>query len=160
MSLLRIGRSALAGLITLPLLCFSPMSHALPPGKFIGAPQFDKAKDHAAFIWNDKDGFHVRIRGTKKKKNFNGKVCTDKRVITMTPSGLEGKDEVRLDRKSRCITFRFSSNAKDMDGFDFRAGGKRLLFDVRADDLPFKSRYFHIGKDNAKPAAFPAVLER
>ena len=137
MSLPRIARFLPTGLLILGVLCLSPMSYALPAGKFIGAPNFDKAEGHAAFIWNDKDGFHVRIRGTKKKKKFNGSVCTDKRVITMTPSGLE-----------------------DMDGFDFRAGGKRLLFDVRADELPFKSPHFHIGKDHAKPATFPAVLER
>jgi hypothetical protein len=125
---------------------------AKAPKKF----QARVGQKRAAAGWKAKSGryhFRVTTKKTDKAKRVHGKVCTGgvKNMKKLKKVKLEGKDDVRIGPKKKCVHFDFKTNGH-VDGFSFRTPATILWFTVKVNEKKMKAKRIFIGKNPAKKA--------
>lgn len=133
--------------------------HAVPVGKFKGRPDWAPGKALGAWVWMTKSVVHVRFTSVKLPRHFHGKICTPRKVMNLHKFRLEPGDSVNVGPKGHCI--RFSLNVKGkVDGFDFRAAGKRIGFDLMLGKAHLAPGHIWIGAGKLNPPKVPFALVR
>ena len=132
---------------------------ALKPPAFQGKPAFKAGSALGAYVWHDSDGLHARFTTRGKLRHFTGKICTPKKIKTLTAVKLEKVDSVRIGPKGHCIHLDLKT-AAGIDGFDFRAAGKLITFDLEIDGKQLKTDKIRIGTGSLNPKQNPFVLDR
>lgn len=151
-------RARLALALTL-VAASSTSALALKNERFEGKPDKFAAGHLNVGIWHDADGQHARFSTDGKAPHtFSGKVCADK-MLKVDGVELEGADSVALDSEGHCLVFTFQTDGA-IDGFDFRAEGAGVTFDLQLDGQPLPKKYVFIGRDSVHPKQQQFVLNR
>lgn len=142
------------------LLPLAVATLALAPADFAGAPSaFKPGTANVAAVWEDGAGMHVRFTTDGSTQRYAGKVCGKEKVEGLVPVQLEEPDSVWIGPEGKCVWFKLSTQG-DEDGFDVRASGSVVFFDLRrgGDALPAKDIW--IGSGNRHPEHSPFTLQR
>lgn len=147
-------------LAALATLALAGTALALPPGPFQGKPTLQRGKQLGAAVWHDADGLHVRFTTKGKKQRFNGTVCATERITNLEAKKLEKKvDFIKLSTSGKCVEFSFTTKG-GVDGFDFRAGGAEVTFDLKIGAVNLPSKNIWLGARGVHPGNSPFVLDR
>lgn len=141
-------------LLSIPALVFS-----LPAKTFKGKPTFTKGKVRGAAVWEDNNGIHLRVTTKGKTQHFHGKVCTPKKITRLDPVKLENEDSVSIGPRGHCIIFSLHNHG-GIDGFDFKAKGKTIEFDIKQESHQLNKKHIWVGKTGVHPNNNPFVLSR
>jgi len=127
--------------------------------EFQGKPdKFEIGKLNTA-VWHDDDGHHVRFSTAGiKERVYSGKVCADK-ILKLEGHLLEANDKAELGPGEHCVMFTFTTDGH-VDGFDFRAEGAGITYQLDIDGKPIPEGQILIGAGNVHPKRNPFVLNR
>jgi hypothetical protein len=140
--------------IAAPLLAF-----ALPTGVFQGQPAFTPGSATGAFVWTDAAGLHTHFTSKDGPTRFHGKVCASGKIAALETVTLEAGDSAAVGPRGHCVLFNFV-NKGHIDGFDFKATGRSLTFDLKKGPHQLAPNKIWIGAKELHPAASPFVLSR
>ncbi len=137
----------------------APLAFAKKNEEFQGKPaQFEIGKLNTG-VWHDDDGHHVRFSTAGKvDRVYSGKVCAEK-IAKVDGHMLEANDKLELGPGEHCIMFTFNTDGH-VDGFDFRADGAGITYELNIDGKPIPKGDIFIGAGNVNPKKNPFVLNR
>lgn len=117
-----------------------------------GVPQeYRPGNSRGYFIWQDRDGIHVRTTTAGRGHVFSGVIRTDGQFYNVRGVRQEAGDFSRVNRDRDDITFRFRTT-DGVDGVDFRIKeGKRLAFDLFIDGHRIDPREIYVGRRGWHP---------
>ena len=144
-------RMILAMILVLVWVTLSGIALAAPP-HLKGVPkEFRPGDARGIFIWQDKDGMHVRSTTAGRGHVFSGVIRTNGEFYNVRGVREEAGDFYRVSRGRDDIAFRFRT-AKDVDGLDFRVKeGSRLYFDLFMDGHRIDTREIYVGRHGWHP---------
>ncbi|HTL86540.1 MAG TPA: hypothetical protein VL856_15260 [Acidimicrobiia bacterium] len=115
-------------------------------------------RDPGVRVWNDGDGWHVRVtHNSLRDRSFAGEIVTKGEVSDVQAIRLEGSDVVKTGPNHHKIVFRFN-NYGGVDGFDFTATCNALAFGFLTDGQRVPLRRISIGHDGTHPKHNPFVI--
>jgi hypothetical protein len=132
---------------------------ALPKGAFQGQPSFSPGSATGAFVWTDAAGLHARFTSKDGLTRFHGKACASGKIAALETVTLEAGDSAAVGPRGHCVLFNFV-NKGHIDGFDFKATGRSLTFDLKKGPHQLAPSKIWIGAKGLHPAASPFVLKR
>jgi hypothetical protein len=142
------------------LLPIAMASLALVPGDFGGAPSSFKAGTaNVAAVWESDSKLHVRFTTDGSEQRYTGKVCAKEKVDGLVPLHNEGPDSIWIGPEGKCVWFKFWTR-RGVDGFDVRAPGKLVFFDLRQASDTMPAERIWIGSGNHHPDHSPFTLQR
>jgi len=146
-------------LALLIVLCFSSFAFAAHLPRLDGKPAAFKAGDSQGyFIWQDKEGLHVRTTTLGKSHVFSGVIRTDG-VFEDTFGKTNGQDDyfhVNGDRNK--ITFQFTTTG-GTSGIDMHfKDGTYLTFSLSMDGDEINPNDIFIGEDGWHPESYKFTI--
>lgn len=133
---------------------YSPNTEERPitfePGKIIGY-----------FLWQDKDGLHLRITSAGIPHTFSGTIRTDGRFENVLGKYQGGnEDYFEVSKSQNKITYNFTT-AQDEKGLDFQLSyGSYVKFNLSLDGQSIAPERIFIGKDGWHPARYDFTLRQ
>jgi hypothetical protein len=124
-----------------------------PVGFAKGAPQ-------GAYLWHDKDGWHLRAThpGTELV-TFSG-VIDSSHGLHQVARALESQDEVRIQKAKGRVSFEFT-NRGGLDGIDFRVGcSNSFNIALKVNGQPIPNVQVFLGDQKINPTSVPFRVER
>jgi hypothetical protein len=147
-------------LLVASILPVTAATLALTPADFAGSPSsFKQGTANAAAVWEAGGALHVRFTSDGGEQRYTGKVCGKDNADGLAAVLNEGPDSVWVGPEGKCVWFKFTTRG-DVDGFDVRAGGKLVFFDLRRGGEPLAPESVWIGSGNRHPEHSPFTLER
>ncbi|MCC6622637.1 MAG: hypothetical protein IT385_15345 [Deltaproteobacteria bacterium] len=145
--------------LTLALVGGTTLAFAKKNEEFQGKPdKFEVGKLNTG-VWHDEDGHHIRFSTAGKvDRVYSGKVCAEK-IVKVDGHQLEANDKLELGDDAVCVTFTFNTDGH-VDGFDFRADGAGITYELNIDGKPIPQGQILIGAGNVHPKKNPFVLNR
>jgi hypothetical protein len=133
---------------------------ALAPADFAGSPtSFKAGTANTAAVWEADGGLHVRFTSDGSEQRYSGKVCGKDKVDGLVAFENEGQDSIWIGPEGKCVWFKFVTRG-GVDGFDIRAGGKVVFFDLRRASAGMPPESIWIGSGNRHPEHSPFTLQR
>ncbi|AJQ28018.1 hypothetical protein [Pelosinus fermentans] len=122
---------------------------------------FDPGKSMGYFLWQDKEGLHLRITSTGIPHTFSGTVRTDGRFENVLGKYQGGnEDYFEVNKSQNKIIYNFTT-AKDEEGLDFQLSyGSYVKFSLSLDGESIDSEQIFIGKDGWHPARYEFTLRQ
>jgi hypothetical protein len=132
---------------------YSPIVRDRPSGLAPGAAQ-------GAYLWHDENGWHLRVtHPSNELVTFTG-VIDSSNHISEVAKALEGKDEVKLQKRRGRVVFDLS-NYGGIDGIDFRVGcSNAFTVALKVNGQPIPNTQVFIGASKANPTSVPFRVER
>lgn len=146
-------KSFILAMVALFMLVFTGSVFAASWSPDFGKPRaLEAAKNQGYYIWQDKNGIHLRTTAKGGTHVFRGIVQTNGQFTDINKSQLEKNDTFKLVNPFKNkIEFRFNT-ANGVDGFDFNvADGKKVQFELFIDGQRISSDKIYIGEDNWHP---------
>lgn len=138
-------------LALLTVFCFTGYAAAYSP-KLDGRPDgLEPGRNTGYFIWQDKNGLHVRTTTDGSRHVFSGTIRTDGEFRDTFGKSKGGDDAFRVSGDRDKITFRFT-NLGDMAGIDvFIEGGTYVTFNLSMDGDEADPAAIFVGGDGWHP---------
>jgi hypothetical protein len=150
------------GLVLLLLTLFWVHSYAFASysTNFEGKPKlFNPGNSLGYFMWQDKDGFHLRTTSSGMEHVFSGTIHTNGRFENIFGKTSETNDYSRVNEEWDKITFKFTNSGRE-SGIDLSLkGGTYITFDLFMDDNPMNPENIFIGSDGWHPGSFKFTLQ-
>ncbi len=145
-------RLALALLI---VFCFTSYVSAARLPRLNGEPAaFEPGNSQGYFIWQDKEGVHVRTTTFGKEHIFSGVIRTDGKFSDVFGKLAQADDFFNVSDNQDKITFQFT-DAGQSSGIDFYFKNATYLnFSLSMDGDEINSDDIFIGKDGWHPASY------
>jgi len=146
-------------LVLLALVCFSGYAFAAYSLKLDGRPdEFKPGKSLGYFMWQDKDGLHLRTTTSGTEHVFSGVIRTNGRFEDVFGK-MTGKDDYsRVNRGRDEITFTFTTVGGEA-GIDLAInGGTYVKFDLSMDGDNADPATIFIGRDGWHPGDYKFTL--
>ncbi|TWH48777.1 hypothetical protein [Sporomusa sp. KB1] len=120
----------------------------LIPGKIIGY-----------FLWQDKEGVHLRMTTDGSTHNFSGTISTDGNFEDVFGKyNKDNNDCFQINKKGKEITYKFTTSG-DERAIDFHISkGRYVNFRLSMDESDVDPKYIIIGKDGWHPISNEVVL--
>jgi hypothetical protein len=121
---------------------------------------FAKGAAQGAYLWHDKDGWHLRAThpGTELV-TFSG-VIDSSDGLHQVARALESQDEVRIQKARGRVSFEFT-NRGGLDGIDFRVGcSNSFNVALRVNGQPIPNVQVFLGAQKVNPTSVPFRVER
>lgn len=139
----------------LVISCFSSHAHAAYALNFDERPTaFEPGKNIGYFLWQDKEGLHLRTTSSGDTHTFSGTVRTDGKfedVLGMSMSNNE--DNFNITNSQNRITYHFTT-AEGEPGIDFSLSyGSYVKFSLILDGRPIDAEMIFIGKNGWHPVS-------
>lgn len=133
---------------------------AVPAATFEGRPTFDAGSASGAFVWHDGNGLHVRFTTKANERYYHGKVCAGK-IMQLDGYHVDddSRNKVEKSEDGKCINIELY-NKMTLNGFDFKAKGKKVEFRLKVGSGILKPKNIWIGAGNTHPPASPFTLDR
>jgi hypothetical protein len=135
--------------------CFSSHAHAAYAFNFDERPiAFEPGKSLGYFLWQDKEGLHLRATSSGLIHTFSGTVRTDGRFEDVLRKDMSNnEDNFNVSNSQNKITFHFTA-AEEEPGIDFMLSyGSYVKFSLLLDGKPIDAEIIFIGKDGWHPAS-------
>lgn len=145
----------------LVMLCFTSYAFASNVARFDGKPTaFDPGKSVGYFLWQDKDGMHLRITSTENVHSFSGTIRTDGSFKNVFGKSQGGDDDYfHVNKNSDKLTFNFTTTA-DAGGIDFNiSDGTYVNFKLSIDGEDINPEKIFIGKEGWHPISNEITIE-
>jgi hypothetical protein len=146
-------------LAILIVFCFTSYAFAAQLPRLDGKPAaFEPGNSQGYFIWQDKEGLHVRTTTFGKKHIFSGVIRTDGKFSDVFGKSTEADDSFRVSDNQDKITFQFT-DAGEPSGIDFYfKDGTYLTFSLSMDGDEINSDDIFIGKDGWHPGSYKFTI--
>jgi len=149
------------GFILILLILFSINSYAFASysPKLEGKPSAFQQGNMGYFMWQDKDGFHLRTNAAGTKHIFNGSIRTNGKFgdIFVKMPGADDSSYVNSDRDK--INFNFT-NLSGEAGIDLSVkGGTDVTFELFMDGETIDPEDIYIGSDGWHPGNSKFTLQ-
>ncbi|MDF2633342.1 MAG: hypothetical protein K0R78_216 [Pelosinus sp.] len=133
-------------------LCFNSYTFASYLSNFEERPiAFEPGKSMGYFLWQDKEGMHLRITSTGVTHIFSGTIRTDGRFEDIRYKGDNEQKSSDVSRSQNKITYNFITSEEEK-GIDFQLSyGSYVKFDLSLDGESINSEEIFIGKDGWHP---------
>lgn len=147
-------------LILLTLFCVNSYAFASYSPKIEGKPiVFNPGNSLGYFMWQDKDGFHLRTTTLGTEHVFSGTIHTNGRFENVFGKTSGAADYSHVNEDWDKITFKFT-NLGGESGIDlFLKGGTYVTFDLFMDDDHINPENIFIGSDGWHPGSFKFTLK-
>lgn len=122
---------------------------------------FESEESIGYFLWQDKDGLHLRITSTGLPHVFSGTIRTDGRFENILGKYLGNHDDYfDVSKSENKITYHFIT-AQQEKGIDLQLSyGSYMKFSLDFDGDPIDSEKIFIGKDGWHPARNEFTLQQ
>lgn len=140
------------------LFCFAGYANAASVN-FEGRPsQLDAGKSSGYFIWQDKEGLHIRARAAEDQHTFSGEIRTDG-AFEGVFGKMNGKDDyVKVDNDRDKIRFQFTTLTEET-GIDLYVNrGTYVKFNLSLDGDPMNPGNIFIGSENWHPESYKFTI--
>jgi len=141
-------------LTLLVTLFFTSYAFAAYSSNFDERPAaLESGKSTGYFLWQDKDGLHLRTISTGAAHGFSGTVRTDGRFEDIFEK-YKGNNEDYFDvsKSQNKIAYNFTTSEEE-EGIDFKLSyGSYVKFSLALDGEPIATEKIFIGKDGWHPA--------
>ncbi len=128
---------------------------ALSPADLSGRPPaFEKGKTGGAAVYTEREKLHVLFTGNDKSQLFRGKLCSKSGISGLTPTALEGNDEVKLSPEGKCVWFKFQTGA-EFDGFQIDLPKDLTFFEARRGRQSLAGKEVWLGQKGLHPKQTP-----
>jgi len=144
----------------LVMLCFTSYAFASDLARFDGRPTAFDSGSMGYFLWQDKDGMHLRITSTEISHVFSGTVRTDGNFENVFGKSQGGNDNYfHVNKNHDEITYNFTT-IKDAEGIDFHINdGTYVNFKLSIDGKNINPGEIFIGKDGWHPVSNEITLQ-
>jgi hypothetical protein len=147
-------------LTLLIILCFNSYAFAAYSSNFDERPTaFEPGKSMGYFLWQDKEGLHLRTTSSGITHTFSGTVRTDGRFEDVLGKyGGSNEDYFDVSKSQNKITYHFTTSEEE-EGIDFQLSyGSYVKFSLTLDGKPIDADMIFIGKDGWHPASHEFTL--
>lgn len=135
-------------------LCFTSYTYAAYSPSFNDRPTvFDPGKIRGYFLWQDKEGFHLRTTSNGDIHNFSGTVRTDGRFKNVLESYKGDSDYLEVNKSQNKIKYNITASEEE-EGIDFQLSyGSYIKFSLSLDSEAINPNEIFIGKDGWHPVS-------
>lgn len=143
-------------------LCFTSYVFASYSPNFGEKPTaFDPGKGMGYFLWQDKEGLHLRITSNGILHTFSGNIRTDGRFENVLGKYQGGnEDYFEVSKSQNRITYNFTTTNEE-EGIDFQLSyGSYVKFSLSLDGESIDPEEIFIGKDGWHPARYEFTLRQ
>lgn len=146
--------------VLLTVLCFTGYAAAYSP-KLDGKPDaFEPGRSTGYFIWQDREGLHLRATTDGSRHVFNGTIRTDGTFRDTFGKSKGGDDSFRVSGDRDKITFQFT-NLGDTAGMDmYIQDGSYVTFNLSMDGDEVEPASIFIGADGWHPGDHKFTLRQ
>lgn len=146
-------------LSVLMLICFSGSAFAAYSLKLDGQPdELVPGESLGYFMWQDKDGLHLRTTAPGTVHTFSGVIRTNGRFGDITGKLTGPDDYFRINQDRSEITFTITTE-KGEPGLDLSLnGGTYVKFDLSIDGAPADPQAIYIGRQGWHPSSHSFTL--
>ena len=155
----RIKKVLTTTVVSLSLFCSTALAADwIPAGKLRGRPEIDKANCNGYYIWNDKEGLHIRWCTADKPLLFTGRLDTDKPIIELKRIEPKFGGWART-HGNRIVLFSSTVRKGDIDGIDLKIPrGRRVQLMLDTDGKNPEPEMVYLGARGVHPKSLPLVL--
>jgi hypothetical protein len=141
------------------VFCFTSYVFAAYLPHIDGKPDsFEPGNSQGYFIWQDKEGLHVRTTTFGKKHIFSGVIRTDGKFRDVFGKATMADDSFHVSDNQDKITFQFTDTGES-SGIDFYfKNGTYLTFSLSMDGDEINSNDIFIGKDGWHPGSYKFTI--
>ena len=141
-------------LALLVVLCFTSYTYAAYSPSFNDRPTvFDPGKIRGYFLWQDKEGFHLRTTSNGGIHNFSGTVRTDGRFKDVLENYKGDSDFLEVNKSQNKMKYNITASEEE-EGIDFQLSyGSYIKFSLSLDNEAINSNEIFIGKDGWHPVS-------
>jgi hypothetical protein len=150
---------AVLALVLLIVISFTSTVFASYSTRLDGKPNmFEPGNSTGYFIWQDREGLHIRTTTPGSKHVFSGTIHTDGAFENSFGKSVAADDFFRVNGDCDKVTFQFT-NAGDTSGIDLHVyDGTYVTFNLSIDGEPVDPVDIYIGKDGWHPGSHKFTL--
>jgi hypothetical protein len=156
------ARKILLVLALLMIVCFTNYAFAADwSSRLDGKPrEFDPGHSKGYYIWEDKDGIHLRVTTPGRKHVFGGTITTNGNFEDVWGKSSGERDHFRVSEDRDKITYKFIVE-EGSAGIDFSVSkGSYVKFNLLLDDDDVNPDYIFMGRDGWHPGSHKFELRR
>ena len=144
-------------ILSLPVLA-GPKHFTVGAGQLKGKPVIEAGKQSAYYIWQDKDGLHLRWTAAEKPLLFTGRIDLDKPLkdLSRVRQNVSGWAK---SHGNRIVLFSSTVRTTNIDGIDLKIpGGRKAQLVIDIDGKPPTPEQIFLGEKSANPKGLPLRL--
>ncbi len=147
-------------LVLLAVLGFTGYAAAYSPNLEDRPEAFDPGRSTGFFIWQDRDGLHLRTSTDGSRHVFSGTIRTDGVFRDTFGKSKGGDDFFRVSGDRSKVTFQFT-NLGDTAAIDmFIDGGSYVAFNLSLDGAESDPAAIFIGREGWHPGDYKFTLQQ
>jgi hypothetical protein len=144
-------------ILSLPVLA-GPKHFTAGAGKIKGKPTIEAGKQNGYFIWQDKEGLHLRWTAAEKTLLYTGRIDLDKPLKEMSRIK-ENAGGWAKPHGNRIVLFSSTVRPNDIDGIDLKIpGGRKAQLMIDIDGKPPTVEQVFLGEKSTNPKGLPLRL--